>query len=157
METFADSVMEKIKQLDPMYYRLVILVAPTGGGKTSALKEVRNRTGAPLINVNLELSRGMLSLTERQQRLQLSKLLSDIVFAFSTDLVLLDNTEMLFDTALKQNPMQLLKRLSRNRRVVVAWNGYVESGNLIYAKPDHPEYGSFPVKDFLIVSAETSI
>ncbi len=42
------------------YHRLLLVAAPAGAGKTAALREVRNRTGAALVNVNLELSRRML-------------------------------------------------------------------------------------------------
>jgi len=52
-----------------MYFRLILMVGPAGSGKTSALQEVSARTSAPLVNVNLELSRRMLDLTERKRAL----------------------------------------------------------------------------------------
>jgi len=97
----ADKVIRRIGQAAELYNRLVMLVAPTGAGKTTALQEVHRRTSAPLINVNLELSRRMLHLTERQRTLQLPHLLSEIVGAPATDAVLLDIIEVLFDESLK--------------------------------------------------------
>src|SRR5512136_777726 len=80
-EPLADRVIRRIGQAGELYHRLVMLVAPAGAGKTAALQDVHERTAAPLVNVNLELSRRMLDLTERQRALQLPRLLSEIVGA----------------------------------------------------------------------------
>ena len=65
-EPLADRVIKRIGQAAELYHRLVVLVAPAGAGKTAALQDVHERTAAPLINVNLELSLALLDLTERQ-------------------------------------------------------------------------------------------
>jgi len=136
-----------------LYHRLILLVAPSGSGKTEALRGVSTSTSAPLINVNLELSRQMLDLTERQRALQPSRLLDDIVGELAGELVLLDNVEVLFDVRLKQDPLRLLQGLSRNKTVVAAWNGAIVDGSLTYAVPDHREYRRYPIQDLLVVSA----
>jgi hypothetical protein len=117
---------------------------------------VRTRqAGAPLVNVNLELSCRMLDLTERQRALQLPRLLGEIV-SETGELVLLDNIEILFDVRLKQDPMRLLQGLSRNKTVVAAWNGSIVDGHMTYAVPDHPEYRRYPIHDFLVASPEAT-
>lgn len=85
---FVDQLAQKIDQAAELYYRLVLMVAPAGKGKTRVLQEVHRLTEAPLLNVNLELSRRMLDLTERQRAMQLSRLMSDIVNACQRDVVL---------------------------------------------------------------------
>jgi SAM-dependent methyltransferase len=150
-EPLADQVMRKIKQANELYHRLMLVVAPAGAGKTTALKEVQERIGAPLINVNLELSRRMLDLTERQRALQLPRLLREIIND-AEGVILFDNIEILFDVSLKQDPLRLLQGLSRNRTVVAAWNGFIDGGHMIYAVPDHPEYRRYMVRDFLVAS-----
>jgi len=150
-EPLADQVIRKIKQAAELYHRIVMLVAPAGGGKTTALKEVRERVGAPLVNVNLDLSRRMLDLTERQRALRLPRLLMDIVNDAAGDVVLLDNIEILFDVSLKQDPLRLFQGLSRNKTVVAAWNGSIDSDHMTYAVPDHPEYRRYMVRDFPVI------
>lgn len=152
-EQLADKVIQRIDQAAALYHRLVILVAPAGTGKTAALQDVHERTAAPLINVNLELSRRMLDLTERQRALQLPRLLSDIVGTSPADVVLLDNVEVLFDVTLKQDPLRLLQGLSRNRTVVVAWSGYIDGEHIFYATPNHLEYKRYSVRDLLVVTS----
>lgn len=153
-EPVVDRLIESIGQAAALYHRLVMLVAPAGSGKTAAIREVHERTSAPIVNVNLDLSRRMLDLTERQRALQLPRLLSEIVGAAATDVVLLDNIEVLFDVSLKQDPLRLLQGLSRNRTVVAAWGGEISDEYLFYATPDHPEYRRYPVRDFLVVNPE---
>jgi len=154
VEPLADRVIRRIGQAAELYYRLVMLVAPAGAGKTAALQDVHERTAAPLVNVNLELSRRMLDLTERQRALQMPRILSEIVGASAADVVLLDNVEVLFDVSLKQDPLRLLQWLSRNKTVVVTWSGSIDGGHMVYATPDHPEYKRYPIRDFLVVTPE---
>lgn len=153
-EPLADRVIKRIGQAAELYHRLVMLVAPAGSGKTVALQDVHERTAAPLVNVNLELSRRMLDLTERQRALQLPRLLAEIVGASAADVVLLDNVEVLFDVSLKQDPLRLLQGLSRNKTVVAAWSGSIDGEHMVYATPDHPEYKRYPLRDFLVVNPE---
>ncbi|MGM0653328.1 MAG: BREX-3 system P-loop-containing protein BrxF [Bacillota bacterium] len=154
MESTADRVIKSIGQATDLYYRLVIIVAPAGSGKTVVLKEMQKRVDASLINVNLELSRLMLDLTERQRALQLNRLLTELINSSKSDIVLLDNIELLFDINFKQDPLRLLQGLSRKKTVVAAWNGLSDEKYLFYATPDHPEYKKYPLKDFLIVNIE---
>ena len=155
-EPLADRVIRRIGQAAELYHRLVMLVAPAGAGKTAALQDVHERTGAPLVNVNLELSRRMLDLTERQRALQLPRLLAEIVGASAAEVILLDNIEVLFDVSLKQDPLRLLQGLSRNKTVVAAWSGSIDKEHMVYATPDHPEYRRYPLRDFLIVNPEAN-
>jgi hypothetical protein len=154
IEPLVDRIIEKIAQAAELYHRLVILIAPAGAGKTAALQDVHERTSAPLVNVNLELSRRMLDLTERQRALQLPRLLSEIVMAPTGEVILLDNVEVLFDVSLKQDPLRLLQGLSRNKTVVAAWSGAIDGEHMLYATPDHPEYKRYPLRDFLVVNPE---
>ncbi|PXF60114.1 MAG: BREX-3 system P-loop-containing protein BrxF [Deltaproteobacteria bacterium] len=155
-EPLADQVVRKIKQAEELYHRLMLVVAPTGAGKTTALQDVQERVGAPLVNVNLDLSRRMLDLTERQRALQLPRLLREVINDTDGEVVLFDNIEILFDVSLKQDPLRLLQGLSRNKTVVAAWNGSIDGDHMIYAVPDHPEYRRYMVRDFLVASPEVT-
>ena len=153
-EPLSEQVIRKIGEAAPLYYRLILVVAPAGTGKTAALQEVREQIGAPLINVNLELSRRMLDLTAVQRATHLPRILGEIVNKAEGDLVLLDNIEVLFDVSLQQDPLRLLQGLSRNKTVIAAWNSSVVNEHLFYATPDHPEYRKYPLRDLLVVRPE---
>ena len=146
-----ETIIERIHQAAELYHRLILMVGPPSSGKTDVLREIHRRTGAPLFNLNLELSRRMLDLTERQRALRLPHLLSEIVAQPPQDVVLLDNIELVFDVSLKQDPLRLLQGLSRNRTVVAAWGGAVSGDYLCYATADHPEYKRYPVQDLIVI------
>jgi len=155
-EPLYDQVMQQLDQAVGLYYRLILVVAPKGAGKTMALQEVAARTGALVINVNLALSQRMLELTERQRSLRVPRLLEEIAGQTDREIVVLDNLEILFDVALKLDPLRLLQGLARQRTVVAAWNGSIEGDYMTYAAPGHPEYRKYPVRDFLVASPEGS-
>jgi len=155
---FVDQILQKLTQIDGLYHRLIMLVGPANSGKTQILYELGERTASQLINVNLEMTRQMLELTERQRVLRLPKLLDVIISKASTrtntlesQIVVLDNIELLFGPALKQDPLKLLQSISRSNTLVVAWNGSIDKNTLLYAVPSHPEYRRYPIQDFLVV------
>lgn len=155
-EPLTDQIIHKLERAAELYHRLIVVVAPAGSGKTTALQAVKERTGAPMVNVNLELSRMLLDLTGRQRALQFPRLLNEIVTQSDSEVILLDNIEILFDISIKQDPLRLLQGLSRNKTVVAAWNGSISNGYLTYAIPEHPEYRKYQVRDFLVASPMAS-
>lgn len=143
---------DAIHSAGDLYHRLILIVGNSGTGKTSILRNIANEFQVRVINLNLELSRELLELSARQRALRLPTLLASI----SNDtqsLLIIDNIEILFDKDLRQDPLRLLQGLSRNRTVLVSWNGLFKSGKLVYAEPGHPEHRSYDTVDALIVSS----
>lgn len=153
-ELLTKKIIKEIEQAPELYHRLVLVVAPSGSGKTLALREVQRSLGAALVNVNLEVCRCMLYLTTRQRALQVSSLLENILRAVKSEVVLLDNIELLFEVSLKQDPLRLLQGLSRNRTIVATWNGEIKDNFLIYASPEHPEYHRYPGTEIIVVEGD---
>ena len=153
----SEAVYEKLEHAERLYHRLILIVGAEGVGKTAALRDLAERTGAPLINVGVELSRRLLDLSEWQRPIRVVSLLERIVAETESDVVLLDNIEIVFDVALRQDPLRVLKSLSRKRTVVAAWNGSMDHGHVLYAVPEHPEYRRYPLDGVLTVGAEAAL
>lgn len=153
-EFLADMIIKKIDEARYFYYHLVLVVGPSGSGKTEVLKRVSALTDVPIINVNLELSKKMLNMSERKRLVELPLLLSAIASVGQSDLVLFDNTEILFHPDLKHDPLRLLQNLSKSKTIVASWNGSIVEGYLCYATSDHPEYRRYKIQDFLALSVE---
>ena len=149
-----ETLLERIEEAAALYNRLVLVVADSGSGKTRLLRQLSEELRFPLVNVNRELSRRLLDLTERQRTLRLPRLLHELVDEADADVVLLDNLEVLFDAALKQDPLRLLQGLSRGRTLVASWNGAHDGRYMTYATPEHPEYRRYPVQGFLVAGPE---
>lgn len=150
-----ENLLNAISQAASQYYRLVLVVGPPGGGKTAALQDMAQKLGCPLLNVNLELSKRMLELTRTQRSRQVERLLKEVIAAVPGDVVLLDNLEILFDTALEVTPLRLLQVSSRNRALVATWNGSFRDGTLTYAEPGHPEFIQFKQTEAIVVTTST--
>ncbi len=148
---------QAIEQVASQYYRLVILVGAPMSGKTTALQTVAKNLGCQLVNVNLELSKKMLELTRTQRSRQAERLLKEVIASVPGDVVLLDNLEILFDTALELEPFRLLQVLSRNRTIVGSWNGSFQDRTLIYAEPGHPEFMQFKQPEAVVITVGKSV
>ena len=152
-DTVANQVTQKIQEASAMYHHLVLVVGPSGFGKTRVLRELETRHGWPRLSINRELSGLLLDLTQKQRVVRLPQLLGELVDAVAGDVLLVDNIEMLFSPELGQDPLRLLQRPSRNRTLVVAWSGGWDGHCLSYAEPDHREWKRYDAPDALIVSA----
>lgn len=144
-------LMQAIHQAGDLYHRLVLLAGPQGAGKTAALRAIAQAHGYPLINVNLQLCKAMLELTRSQRTRQVERLFKAVVAAVPAEVVLLDNTEVLFDPGLEVEPLRLLLNASRNQTLVAAWNGTFRDGTLVYAEPGHPEFAQYKQVEALVV------
>lgn len=147
---------QAIQQAASQYYRLVVLAGVPASGKTAALQSVAHMVGCQLVNVNLEMSKRMLELSRTQRSRQVERLFKEVIAAVPGDVVLLDNLEILFDTALEVEPLRLLQVSSRNRTIVASWNGSYQGGTLTYAEPGHPEFIQFKQTEAVVITVGTS-
>ena len=142
-QALSQRIIDRIGQAAELYYRLILVVGPVGSGKTRVLHIVSEATHYPLLNISLFLAHRMLELTRRQRVLQLPKLLYEAVDDTESDIVLLDNIELLFDIDLQQDPLRLLQGISRSKTIVTSWPGSLDGSKLIYAEPNHAEYRTY--------------
>ncbi len=148
---FVDQILSETEAAEQAYYRLVLVVGSAGAGKTTVLKKVHQKIGAPMVNLNLILSKKLLEINISFSPARLPALMEDLINNQNADIMLLDNIELLFEPSLKQDPLRLLQRLSRNQTIVAAWNGKVENNILIYGTPDHPEYRYYSIEDLILM------
>jgi hypothetical protein len=146
-----DRIVRAIQDTSDLYYRLVLLVGPSGAGKTSTLYELASKNGFQYLNLSLEVSRRLLDLPTAQRPVAVRRFMDELMDGDAGP-ILCDNIELLFDVSLRQDPLHLLQLLSRKRAIVAAWNGSVAGGYLIYAAPDHPEYRRYPAQDLLLIA-----
>ena len=104
------------------YHRLVLLVGDFSSGKTRLMRRVRDEIGGAYLNVNLELTRQLLTIDARTYATKASNLLKDLCDAQEPDRPLfLDNIELLFSPEVGcLNPIDLFKKVSRVRVVVLS-------------------------------------
>jgi hypothetical protein len=141
-----------LDQTASRYYKLVMIVGPAGSGKTALLRSVSEKHHIPFLNLGLELSKKLLSLTVTERRLKASDVIADLLDAHGAARLTVDNTEVIFDPSLMLNPLGLLQSLSRTRFLIWTWNGEVEDGYVKYAYPGHPEHQRIPTSEITLIT-----
>jgi hypothetical protein len=156
MNTVSNEIIKAVESINLRYYKLVIVVGDVDYDKESILSDLSNNFKYPVINVNLELSSRLIDLSVKQRALKVSEIMAEIA-NIGLDGVILDRTEILFDTSLQLAPLGLLKSLSRDKIIITMWSGSLSNGRLYYAEPSHPEYKSYSVDDVIVIDVKELI
>jgi hypothetical protein len=128
-----------------------MVIGPSGSGKTQLLRSLADENGWPLLPLGSELSRRILPLTVRQRELKTADTIADMIQEMESECVLVDNTEIVFDPALRLNVDGLLSTLCRNTVLVWTWQGKLQNGMAVHATNGHPEHRAIPVTDFTVI------
>lgn len=134
-------IQKELSQLSSRYHRLLLVC---GEGRDVVLKAIAAEREIPTVNLNLELSEALLEIPLNKRRRRVGELVEKILASYDHELVYLNHIELLFHPSLMQNPLRLLEKISRNRSIILSWPGELKNNSLIYAKPSHAEYCSFP-------------
>jgi len=142
-----------IERLKPAYarYRLLLLVGQSGSGKTYVLRTLSAQKHYPYLNLNLLLSKALLKIPLVRRPRELPKILQDILAKVTEDVVLLDNTELLFEPSLYQDPLRLLENLSKNKTIIASWHGDFDGTTLTYAEPGHAEWKKYQEVNAVVI------
>lgn len=145
------SLLDTVRATQGAYHKLTIVAGPGGAGKTRLLNQVATELGLPTINLSLLLSQRLLDQTRRQRALKAEALAIEVIDEHLQSGLCLDDTELLFDSTLRLNPLVLLQDISRNRLIVASWNGPIVSGELRFAYAGHPDFFSQAVSGYPVV------
>lgn len=145
-------LLDTIRATTGAYYKLTIIAGVARAGKTHLIKQVAKQLDLPIINLSLFLSQRLLSQNHRQRTLNAENFAADVIDENYKSGLCLDDTELLFDSTLKLNPLVFLREISRNRLIVATWNGVVSGGELRFGQSGHPDHFSQTVNGFPVVS-----
>lgn len=148
----ASEIANAVNLVGKACYRLVAVVGPAGSGKTAVLRKLDDSGEASYLNLGLELSQRLVNLSRRQRRLDAAGLVEDILEESSSEVLAVDNTEIIFEPSLKLSPLGLLQTVSRRRTLIWSCQGVAEAGYVVHAYRGHPEYCRLPAKDFEVVA-----
>lgn len=139
-----------IDEIGDLNSKLILLVGPSG--KTKLLRELGDKVQIEPLNVGQELGRRLSAMPHNRRGFSASELIREIAdHQQASNLLLLDNLELLFDKSLKINPLDMVKRVAHSKRVVAVWPGELRDNRLVYADVTHPEHYDYSCEGVVVL------
>lgn len=136
-----ENLQQRLLDVEQLQHKLILLVGGTAEGRTALLGALQAEHIAAPLHLGVALASALAELPQRERHLQTGTLLRAVAQSHSpSGPLLIDGIELLFDTSLKVNALDLLKRQSLARPVVAAWPGEWRNGRVTYATLGHPEH-----------------
>lgn len=156
----AHELTKYMRQAQDLYYNLVLLVKPNRVKRSETVYVGAKHFDCAVANLNLELSRQLINLTNRQRKKDVAVLFEECLDTYSVrhqklgEIVFIDNIEILFEPILEIHVLNLIQKASRSRTLVSTWPGRVAENTLFYSVPEREDFQSHPVRGFFAFSAD---
>ena len=130
---------EKIKfHITQNNHKLMIVLGDKNSNNL-LLEKLKSLENIDTLNLNLFLSKILITL-KKDERNNPDELIESMLFKNSNkDVILLSHINILFDINLKWNPLDIFKKLSRDKIIIVLWDGKFTKRGLEYASHPHLE------------------
>lgn len=142
--SFFTQVRVALDRAEYQSYKLILVTIPEGF-RREVEAEILNNSIA-FINLSKELARKLVSLSirERVRRLEAEV---DKIACDSGSSVWLTKLDVLFEPALDNDPIRLLKGVAKSKAVVAIWPGEITETSVVYSKPGKPDYKTYSLKE----------
>jgi energy-coupling factor transporter ATP-binding protein EcfA2 len=130
---------------------LWLIVGQPGAGKSHLLRSFEGPLNTRHLNLGRELARALLDSPIADRPRIAQPTLTGLVEKSDSPIALLDNTEFLFESHLRLQPVDVLRNLARIRVVVAAVTGKLSDSHLVFASPEHPNFARIPLAGLPVV------
>lgn len=113
-----------------------------------------------LLNLNKSLSEQLMNVPRQERAKSVGQMVDSLISGNSSNEVLIDGIEILFDRSLAVDPIRLLGTCAKNKTLLVCWPGDKTSSGLSYAVPSHPEHRTYKTSDLndvIILNADAQL
>ena len=118
----------------------LLLVHPDIGRLHTTQKMIQERYRWPALSVGQVLAEGLLAVAPRRRPRMAPQTLSKAVREHEPGPLLCTDIDLLFEPALRLDPLRLITDASRHTALVITWPGTFQDGVLAYAEPEHSHY-----------------
>ena len=122
-------------------HRLVLVVGEVGSGKTDFLRGLAAAHAMQFLSLGEPLGIRLLETSPRTRPLVIEDAVRQLIDGARAG-VTVDNTDLLFDPALRCDPLRLACSISQNTFVAYSLTGRIEGKRFVRGYPDHPEFYS---------------
>jgi hypothetical protein len=133
--------------------QLVLVCGGSWQDRRALLQIIATEHGLTYTTIGLRFAKALLGQPPRERSLAVMEMLENLSSTADPGLAL-DNIEILFDPELHLDPLRAVQSLARRRLVLLSWPGERLTTKLVYARPDHSEYRTYPIDNLLVYSLE---
>ncbi len=133
--------------------QLVLVCGRSWRDRSALLQVIASDQDLAYIPIGLPFAKALSGQPPRERSLSAMEMLDNLLSSAGLGLAL-DHIEILFDPELHLDPLRAVQSLARRRLVLLSWPGEFLTTKLIYARPDHPEYRTYPTENLLVYSLE---
>jgi hypothetical protein len=123
----------------------LILPHPSIRVLASTLEKVQQHFLYPPLNIGAELSEELIHVIPRKRGVVAQDLFERMVQANEADIVLCTGIDLLFEPSLSIDPLMVIRRVARIKRIIVFWAGSFHEAVLAYANTGHHHYRTWRI------------
>jgi hypothetical protein len=129
------------------HFKLVWLVGGSSARRTRVMDALVKSEAGAYLDLGKKLSGALLDVPVHLRAASVHECFAAFLGAESGTLTCLDHLDILFESSLKTNAVELVKNASRHALLVASWPGIFEQGNLVFGPSDHPSHKEIPERE----------
>ena len=129
------------------YYACLLFIHPEIVRLQTAVSYLTATYQWPTLSIGFALSEALLPIAPQQRSRQAARILPGLAREYAPGPLLCTDIDLLFEPSLSLDPFMLLRQISRQMTLVVAWPGTYQDNVLAYAVPEHAHYRTWNSPD----------
>ncbi len=102
------------------------------------------------LNVNILIAERLIKVKDKKNNIDIIDEMNKCFNRYTGNLIL-SNFQMLFNPDYKIDVLKFFIELSKYRKIIIEWSGYLEDGFLKYSKPEFDDYKKYNVTDCNVI------
>lgn len=132
---------------------LLFITGKPGSGKSQVLRDLSKKKSYPIVDCKT-FAINVAGVHENAREDKIVDTVLESLEAYNTDYVLLDRLQVFLQEGLGINPLEVLKKISKKQKLVVAWTGFYDSDMLYFNKPWDMKDIGFDAKGLKVFAVE---
>ena len=129
------------------HFRVIWVVGGSASERSAVIRAVADAEDGAVLDVGRLLSAALIEIPSPHRAVSVDDAFSDMLSSGGKEVLCLDHLEILFETSLMLQPIDLVKNASRRFLLVASWPGTFAQDSLVFGPEDHPAHLKTPRQD----------
>lgn len=149
--SLTNSTVDALAQAESCREMIVLVVGRSGSGKSKLLRSVSEQAGCRLLNLSHPLANRLVEIPKKRLPLEVEGVVCELISQEDSTACAVDNTDLLFSSALHVDPVRMLSGISRRHRLIVGLHGRMHEGRFVHGHRDHPEHHQTEIRGIPVI------